>query len=199
VADRPIDRATIRAEHAVVPVTRGSGGVCVRVERGLAPDADVTISLGGEREVRGRALPRPSGELLAVVTTVNDVHFGELEAGRIDELPEGPIRRAAPGEPPYPELMNHAAVADMAATDPSAATVKGDLPDDAPDDEWETLAASFRPPFGPPPPAVHLGVSRGASRPRVVSRWVRSVPSSSSGVSLLSATDTGLAGWRPSG
>ena len=42
------------------------------------------------------------------IGTVNDVHFGEVEAGRIDDHTDGPIRRAAPGEPPYPETMNHA-------------------------------------------------------------------------------------------
>ena len=47
---------------------------------GLAPDTD--------HELHGhtlRTLRRPPGELLARVATVNDVHFGETECGRIDD------------------------------------------------------------------------------------------------------------------
>jgi 3',5'-cyclic-AMP phosphodiesterase len=49
------------------------------------------------------------------VVTVNDVHFGETECGRIDDA----SRRSdhptlEPGAPPYPEVMNRAAVAEIA-------------------------------------------------------------------------------------
>ncbi len=58
---------------------------------------------------------------------MNDVHFGEIEAGRIDDDPNGPIRRSEPGAEPYPEVMNHTAAREMAAIDPAAVIVKGDL------------------------------------------------------------------------
>jgi 3',5'-cyclic AMP phosphodiesterase CpdA len=74
-----------------------------------------------------RTLDRPGGELLCRIATVNDVHFGETECGRIDNLPDGPILRAAPGEPPYPEVMNRAAAAEIRLIEPEAVIVKGDL------------------------------------------------------------------------
>ena len=95
-----------------------------------------------------RTLPRPDGELLCCFATVNDVHFGEIEAGRIDDLREGPIRRADPGATPYPEVMNRAAAAEMAAIDPAAVIVKGDLSVDGKPVEWEAFEACYRDPFG---------------------------------------------------
>jgi Icc protein len=79
-----------------------------------------------------RTLARPSGRLLATVATTNDVHFGETECGRTGDAATdaiGPILRAAPGDPPYPEVMSRAAVAEIAALDPDAVVVKGDLTD----------------------------------------------------------------------
>jgi len=95
-----------------------------------------------------RTLDRPDGELLCRVATVNDVHFGEVEAGRIDDHKEGPIQRAAPGEPPYPETMNRAAVQEIAEIDPAAVVVKGDLSQDGHPDEWAAFEACYRPTFG---------------------------------------------------
>ena len=87
---------------------------------GLAPDSD------HERfGIAFRTLARPAGELLCRFATVNDVHFGEIEAGRIDDDPNGPIRRAAPGAEPYPEVMNHTAVAEMAAIEPGGRDRQG--------------------------------------------------------------------------
>ena len=74
-----------------------------------------------------RTLARPPGELLCRFATVNDVHFGEVEAGRIDDLTEGPIRRGEPGAEPYPEVMNRAAVSEMAAIEPMAVIVPAGL------------------------------------------------------------------------
>ena len=111
-----------------------------RVERhdGLAPDTDHRI---GDLVVR--TLPRPRGELLCRFATVNDLHFGELEAGRIDDHPEGPIQRVDPGEEPYPETMNRGAAAEIAALDPIALFVKGDLSLDGTDEEWEAFEACY--------------------------------------------------------
>ncbi len=95
-----------------------------------------------------RTLDRPEGELLCRIATVNDVHFGELEAGRLDDHTDGPIRRAAPGDPPYPEMMNRAAAAEIAAADPDAVVVKGDLSLDGAEEEWAAFEACYRTPFG---------------------------------------------------
>ena len=95
-----------------------------------------------------RTLDRPRGELLCRFATVNDVHFGEIEAGRIDDLVEGPIQRVAPGAEPHPEVMNHAAVAEMAAIDPAAVIVKGDLSTDGTAAEWAAFEACYRTAFG---------------------------------------------------
>ncbi|MEO6123004.1 MAG: metallophosphoesterase [Ilumatobacteraceae bacterium] len=109
------------------------------------------LSPGTEYELHGRfmtTLPNPGGELLCRFTTVNDVHFGEVQAGRIDDHTDGPIQRAAPGEEPYPETMNRAAVAEMSAIDPAAVIVKGDLSTDGLPDEWSAFEATYRVAFG---------------------------------------------------
>jgi predicted phosphodiesterase len=88
----------------------------------LPPDTQVSFD-GWE----ARTLPRPAGELLARVVTVNDVHFGEIECGHIDDSPLGPILTAEPGGPPYPQVMNDGAAAEIAAVAPDAVIVKGDI------------------------------------------------------------------------
>lgn len=118
---------TTRADDLVVLHRRrvgaeaGAGAEVRRIE-GLDPDAEV--SLDG---LDVRTLPRPGGALLTRIATVNDVHFGEVECGRIDDHPSGPIQRSADGERPYPEVMNAAAAAEIAAIEPAAVIVKGDL------------------------------------------------------------------------
>ncbi len=93
-------------------------------------------------------LARPEGELLCRFATVNDVHFGEVEAGRVGDHPEGPIQRARPDEPPYPEVMNRGAVAEMAAIDPTVVVVKGDLSQDGLPEEWDAFEHCYRSVFG---------------------------------------------------
>lgn len=118
-------------------------GLDVHRLTGLTPDTD--------HDVLGhvvRTLPRPSGALRCRFATVNDVHFGELEAGRLGEHQVGPVQRAEPGEPPYPETMNRAAVAEMLAIDPAAVVVKGDLSLDGHPDEWTAFEQCYRPAFG---------------------------------------------------
>jgi hypothetical protein len=108
-------------------------------------EADTDHHLDG---VSVRTLARPPGELLCRFATVNDVHFGEIEAGRIDDLTEGPIRRGAPGAEPYPEVMNRSAASEMATIDPAAVIVKGDLSQDGRTEEWAAFEACYRDPFG---------------------------------------------------
>ncbi len=118
-------------------------GLDVRRYGGL--DADTDHHLDG---VSVRTLPRPGGDLLCRFATVNDVHFGEVEAGRVDDLPDGPIRRGAPGAEPYPEVMNRAAATEIAGIDPVAVIVKGDLSVDGESIEWDAFEACYRAPFG---------------------------------------------------
>jgi 3',5'-cyclic AMP phosphodiesterase CpdA len=110
---------------------------------GLAPDTDHEL-MG----IRVRTLRRPPGELLCRVATVNDLHFGEIEAGRIDERTDGPIQRVERGEDPYPETMNRSAVAEIAAVAPDVVVVKGDLSTDGTDDEFAAFEACYHDDFG---------------------------------------------------
>jgi predicted phosphodiesterase len=110
---------------------------------GLEPDTEY------ERHgIAFRTLPRPSGALRCRIGTVNDVHFGEVEAGRLDEQPGGPVRRVAPGAPPYPETMNRAAAREMADAELAAVIVKGDLSTDGTAEEFASFEACYRLPFG---------------------------------------------------
>ena len=150
-----IDVTTVDDSSAVVHVAPESDEpVVVQRIDGLEPDSDVVIGVPDPtdsqvvHEVSFRTLPRPSGDLRCVVTTVNDVHFGELGAGQLDDLEIGPIRRSAPGAEPYPEVMNRAAVEEMVAIDPAAVIVKGDLSLDGAPEEWAAFEDCYRPPFG---------------------------------------------------
>jgi 3',5'-cyclic-AMP phosphodiesterase len=96
-------------------------GATARVYDGLAPATEHALD-----GTTVRTLDRPGGELLCRFATVNDVHFGETECGVMDGVGE-PILRAAEGDPPYPEVMNTGAVADIAAIDPTVVVAKGDL------------------------------------------------------------------------
>lgn len=97
-------------------------GAEVRRYQGLAP--------GTGHDLDGivvRTLDRPPGELLCTIATVNDVHFGETRCGVIEGSDVGPVLESAPGEPPYPEVMNAAGVVEIAELDPVAVVAKGDL------------------------------------------------------------------------
>lgn len=87
-----------------------------------------------------RTLARPPGRLLATVATANDVHFGETECGRTGDPATdaiGPILSVGPGEDPYPLVMGRSAVAEIAAAEPDAVVVKGDLTDTGRAEEYE--------------------------------------------------------------
>jgi Icc protein len=110
---------------------------------GLQPDTDYVLD-----GVAVHTLPRPAGELVCRFATVNDVHFGEVEAGRVDDSDLGPIQRVEPGEPPYPETMNRGAVVEIAAIDPAAVIAKGDLTADGMDDEFAAFDGCYVGAFG---------------------------------------------------
>lgn len=112
----------------------------VRVD-GLEPDSVVTVD-----GVEVRTLPR-RGELLARVVTANDVHFGETRCGHIDGV-DWPTYSVAPGETPYPELMNAAVVSDMSSWSPDAVVVKGDVTSNGIDEEVDRFLEVYGTAFG---------------------------------------------------
>jgi len=133
-----VDVTTVADDEVVL-----HDGVVVRRHTGLAPDTDHLLD--GEAV---RTLPRPRGERLATVCTVNDVHYGEVECGHLDGLEGGPIYRSEPGAEPYPVLMNRGAIADMAAIEPDAVVVKGDLTSMGTKAEYQDFLDAYEPAFG---------------------------------------------------
>jgi predicted phosphodiesterase len=113
-------------------------GTEVRHWVGLEPDTEYH-----EDGLRFRTLPRPPGERLATVATVNDLHFGETRCGLLEGANLGPVLSVEPGEPPYPETMSRAAAAEIAALDPDAVVAKGDLTTNATPEEYEAFRACY--------------------------------------------------------
>jgi 3',5'-cyclic AMP phosphodiesterase CpdA len=118
---------------------------------GLEPDTEYPLDVAGAEPGeylpdRVRTLRRPPGRLVATIATANDVHFGEVECGRTgdpDADAVGPILRSAPGEPPYPETMNRAVVAEMSELDPDVVVVKGDLTDVGSPEQYAAFLAVY--------------------------------------------------------
>jgi 3',5'-cyclic-AMP phosphodiesterase len=116
---------------------------------GLEPDTEYRVAVDGAPDdpfLPGsvRTLAVPSGKRLGTLATVNDVHFGEVECGRVhDDDAVGPVLRALPGEPPYPETMNRAAIAEIATLAPDAVLAKGDLTSLGTTDEYEAFLAAY--------------------------------------------------------
>jgi 3',5'-cyclic-AMP phosphodiesterase len=123
------DLAVIHCGHAVHRYTD------------LAPSTRYELGPNGDVEVR--TLARPAGELLSRFCTVNDVHFGEVECGRIDDHPDGPIQRSERGAEPYPEVMNRSAIGEMLALEPDAVVVKGDLTDTGSDEQYADFVRAY--------------------------------------------------------
>jgi len=128
---------TVADDQAVVHT-----GTSVRSYDDLPPDT--TVELDG---VTAHTLVRP-GELLCRFATVNDVHFGETEAGKIDGVDEWPTYSVPAGTDPYPEFMNAGAVAEMAAIAPALVVVKGDLTADGSVAEYERFLDVYGGAFG---------------------------------------------------
>jgi predicted phosphodiesterase len=118
---------------------------------GLEPDTEYPLTVDAVTADRWlpaslRTLAQPPGRLLATLATANDVHFGETECGRTGDPATdavGPILRAAPGDPPYPEVMNRAVVAEMQRLDPDTVVVKGDLTDIGLLEQYEAFLAVY--------------------------------------------------------
>ncbi|HEY8218256.1 MAG TPA: metallophosphoesterase family protein [Acidimicrobiia bacterium] len=93
-----------------------------------------------------RTLARPAGRLLATIATANDVHFGETVCGATGDPAQdvkGPLLMAAPGDPPYPTVMNAAVIDEMRALGPDVVVVKGDLTARGSDDEYRAFLAAY--------------------------------------------------------
>ena len=116
---------------------------------GLEPETEYALRVDGAEASallpdRVTTLARPCGPQLATIATVNDVHFGEVECGRLGTPEElGPILHAAPGEPPYPDVMNAGAIAEIEALDPDAIIVKGDLTDLGSDEQYDEFVRAY--------------------------------------------------------
>jgi predicted phosphodiesterase len=118
---------------------------------GLDPGAEYRLGVEGASPSEWlpasfTTLDRPAGRLLATIATANDVHFGEVECGRLGDLGEeepGPIMRSEPGEPPYPQVMNGAVIDEMRALDPDVVVVKGDLTDAGDEHEFEDFLNAY--------------------------------------------------------
>lgn len=82
------------------------------------------------------------GELRSCLVTMNDVHFGENECGRIGDDTTH-VLTVGPNERPYPEVMNESVIADAAAINPDAVIVKGDLTSDGTFDQYETFRSFY--------------------------------------------------------
>lgn len=131
------DLTTVADDEAVI-----HDGTEVRTHRGLSPGADHEID-----GLSFRTLPR-LGARLATFATVNDVHFGEVECGVMEGLELGPVMRAEPGEPPYPETMNRAAIDEISSISPDAVVVKGDLTTDGTVEQYQQFLDAYEPAFG---------------------------------------------------
>ena len=83
--------------------------------------------------------------MLATLATANDVHFGETECGHLGPPHEdiGPFFASAPGEPPYPEVMNGAVIEEMQALDPDVVVVKGDLTERGTEEQFAAFLAAY--------------------------------------------------------
>jgi len=136
---------TVADDHIVA-----TDGTSTMLLDGLEPGTVVDVAGFGPV----RTLERLRGERLATLCTVNDVHFGEVECGRIEAMPElGPVLSVGAGEEPYPEVMSRAACEEIAevverAGAPWAVVAKGDLTARGTAEEHEAFLRCYGAAFG---------------------------------------------------
>lgn len=141
-----MDVADGRLELTTVSTSRATfhDGVVVTVLDGLEPATDYEHA-----GIRFTTLSRPDGALRCRLASVNDLHFGEVEAGRLGASDLGPIQRRPADTTPYPELMNRTAVAEMMLSETSdgalaAVMVKGDLTSNGAASEFAAFETCYR-------------------------------------------------------
>lgn len=118
---------------------------------GLDPDTEHALEVEGVEHheylpAAVRTLALPPGRLLATIATTNDVHFGEIACGATGDPASdaiGPVLRAEPGDPPYPEVMNAAVIDEIEALDPDIALVKGDLTNVGSEEEYAAFLTAY--------------------------------------------------------
>lgn len=135
--DEPAELLTVADDELIL----WRGATATRLE-GLPPDT--LIETDG---IEARTFPR-HGELLCRIATVNDVHFGETEAGRLGDSDEWETFSVPEGAEPYPEVMNRGAVHDIAAWDPALVVAKGDLTSHGTLAEYQRFREVYEPAFG---------------------------------------------------
>jgi predicted phosphodiesterase len=128
---------SVADDEAVVHV-----GADVRVYDELIPGTDYTYDGHSFRTFPDL------GERLATFATVNDVHFGETVCGVLESYDDGPTFSTEPGDDPYPEVMNRAVIADIAAIGPDAVVAKGDLTTHGIQEEYDAFLAHYGGAFG---------------------------------------------------
>ena len=114
-----IELTTVADDEAVV-----YDGGRVTAHDGLTPDTDYDLD-----GIAFRTLARPGGERLATSPPSTTSTSARPCAGCSRASTSAPSSRASPGEPPYPETMNRGAITEIAAIEPDAVVVKGDLTD----------------------------------------------------------------------
>ena len=181
-----VELTTVSDDHAVV-----FDGMVVHEYRELSPDTDYEYD-----GVSFRTLPRPGGERLSTIATVNDVHFGEVRAGYIEGRPDaGPYFSVEEGEPPYPETMNRAAVEEITAVEPDLVVAKGDLTSEGLDSEYDAFLSCYKGAFGER--LLHVRGNHDAYRFQSFADFgpqVQSVPGAA--VALLDTTVPGATSGR---
>jgi 3',5'-cyclic-AMP phosphodiesterase len=116
---------------------------------GLEPATEYPLAVDGAEATQllpatVTTLAEPAGPRLATFATVNDVHFGEKECGKLGTPEElGPVFTTEPGETPYWEVMNAGAVAEIDSLDPDAVVVKGDLTNTGAEWEYELFLKAY--------------------------------------------------------
>src|SRR5947207_1019748 len=146
--DSPEETAAIPAAIEVLPHERAQAGARAAAPVTGGEPQPLAAAARASRLTAPRAglLRGPDGRLLATIAAANDVHFGEIECGRIGDLGEeelGPILRAEPGDPPYPEVMSGAVIDEMRGLDPDVVVVKGDLTDAGTENEFESFLGAY--------------------------------------------------------
>ncbi|MDQ1521686.1 MAG: 3,5-cyclic-AMP phosphodiesterase, partial [Actinomycetota bacterium] len=143
--DEEASVATRVGDHEVETV----GRYHVARVTGLEPSTPYALAVDGIESsellpAQVTTLDTPPGRHVATVATVNDVHFGEEECGKLGTPEElGPVFTTQPGEPPYWLTMNRCAIDEMAALDPDAVIVKGDLTSAGTQDEYEMFLETY--------------------------------------------------------